>query len=120
MDDKDGLLEIDRRVRAAVSPPASVVDRVVMRSFTNGDRAPQHRRRIRFAAMTAAMLALLIGLTAWQGRRQGAGENTRPTSLAITGEGSLLVVESQDGRRWVVGPAPKRRIGGGYVIVVPQ
>jgi hypothetical protein len=66
------------------------------------------------------MLALIIGVAAWQTRRQRAGGDTRPTSLAITGQGSLLVVESQDGRRWVVGPAPKRRPGGGYVIVVPQ
>ena len=120
MDDKNGPLEIDLRVRAAVSPPDSVVDRVVMRALTPDDRSPQHRRRIRFAAATAAMLALLIGLAAWQGRRPRAGEDTRPTSLAITGAGSRLVVESQDGRRWVVGPAPKRRISGGYVIVVPQ
>ena len=32
----------------------------------------------------------------------------------------MLVVESQDGRRWIVGPASEHRIGGGYVIVVPQ
>jgi len=119
MDDKNGPLEIDMRVRAAVSPPAYVVDRVVERALTDDDRLPRHWSGIRFAAVTAAMLALLIGVAAWQGR-QRTGEDTQPTSLAITGEGSLLVVESQDGRRWVVGPAPKRRIGGGYVIVVPQ
>lgn len=119
MDDKNGPPEIDRRVRVAVSPPASVVDRVVMRALTDDDRSPRRWRRLRFAAATAAMLALLIGAAARQGR-QRAGVDTPPTSLAITGEGSLLVVESQDGRRWVVGPAPKRRIGGGYVIVVRQ
>jgi hypothetical protein len=30
----------------------------------------------------------------------------------------MVVVESQDGRRWVVGPPPERRTGGNYVIVV--
>lgn len=119
MDDKNRPHDIDMRIRAAASPPASVVDRVVMRALTDNERSLQHRRRVRFAAVTAAVLALLIGATAWKGR-QRAGEDGRPTSLAITGEGSVLVVESQDGRRWVVGPAPKRRIGGGYVIVVPQ
>jgi len=118
MDDKNGPPDIDMRVRGAVSPPAYVVDRVVMRALTD-NRSPQHRRRIRFAAVIAAMLALIIGVAAWQGR-QRAAEDTRPTSLAITGDGSMLVVESQDGRRWVVGPAPKRRTGGSYVIVVPQ
>ena len=43
-----------------------------------------------------------------------------PPSLAITGRGSLLIVDSQDGRRWVVGPLPERRAGGNYVIVFPQ
>jgi hypothetical protein len=119
MDDKNRPHEIDMRVRAAASPPASVVDRVVMRALTDNDRSPEHGRRIRFAAVTAAMLALVLAVAAWQGR-QRAAEDTPPTSLAITGNGSLLVVESQDGRRWVVGPAPKRRPGGGYVIVVPQ
>jgi hypothetical protein len=62
---------------------------------------------------------VLIVLSVWQVRKR-AGEHALPTSLAITGEGSMLVVESQDGRRWIVGPAPEPRIGGGYVIVVPQ
>jgi hypothetical protein len=102
-----------------VSPPAHVVDRVVMRALTDNDRRPPHRRHKTFAVVTVATVVLLIALTIWQGRKR-AGEHTLPTSLAITGEGSMLVVESQDGRRWIVGPAAKRRIGGGYVIVVPQ
>jgi hypothetical protein len=32
----------------------------------------------------------------------------------------MLVVESQDGRRWVVGPPPKRRVGSNFVLVVPE
>jgi hypothetical protein len=119
MDDENKLLEVDTRVRVAVSPPAYVVDRVVMRALSASDRRPQHGSRLTFAVVTLATVVLLIALTVWQGR-QRAGEHTLPTSLAITGEGSMLVVESQDGRRWIVGPAPKRRIGGGYVIVVPQ
>jgi hypothetical protein len=39
-------------------------------------------------------------------------------SLAITGRGSFVVVDSEDGRRWVVGPAPDRPAGGNYVIVL--
>lgn len=72
-----------------------------------------------FAVVTVVTVVLLMVLTVWQGRKP-AGEHTLPTSLAITGEGSMLVVESHDGRRWIVGPAPTRRMGGGYVIVVPQ
>src|SRR3989442_52536 len=116
MDNEKRLLEVDTRGRSAVNPPANVVDRVVMRALTDNDRPRQHRRRRRFAVVTVATVVLL---TVWKGRER-AREHTLPTSLAITGEGSMLVVEGQDGRRWIVGPAPKRHIGGSYVIVVPQ
>ena len=119
MDDENKRLDVDRRVRRAVSPPADVVDRVVMRALTDNAPPPQHRRRMGFAVVTVATVVLLVALTVWQGRNR-AGEHALPTSLAITGEGSMLVVESQDGRRWIVGPATKRPTGGGYVIVVPQ
>ena len=88
------------------------------RSLTMPPR-PSTRRRMGFAVVTVATVVLLVALTVWQGRKR-AGEHTLPTSLAITDRGSMLVVESQDGRRWIVGPAPERRIGVGYVIVVPQ
>jgi hypothetical protein len=53
----------------------------------------------------------LVGVAAWQ-NRQHAGEDTQPTSLAITGEGSPLVVESQDGRRLRKEFDVRRRAGG--------
>jgi len=119
MDDENRLLEVEARVRAAVNPPAYVVDRVVRRALDDTDGPPQYRHRMTLAVVTVATVVLLIALIVSLGR-QRPGESTLPTSLAITGEGSLLVVVSQDGRRWIVGPAPKRRTGGGYVIVVPQ
>lgn len=118
MEDEDKLLEVDTRVRAAVSPPASVVDRVVKRALTDNDLPPQLRSRRRVAVVTIAT-ALLIALTIWQGREHTA-EHQIPTSLAITGDGSLLIVESHDGRRWIVGSVPKRPVGASYLIVVPQ
>jgi hypothetical protein len=51
--------------------------------------------------------------------RDGVAPLNQPSALAITGRGSLLVVESADGRRWIVGP-PARAGAGSYVIVVPQ
>jgi hypothetical protein len=119
MDDENKLLDVDRCVRAAVSPPAHVVNRVVARALADNDLQPAHRRHMTVLAGTGGALVLLMVLVVWQGR-EPADEHTMPTSLAITEEGSLLVVESHDGRRWIVGPAPDRVIGGGYVLVVPQ
>ena len=120
MDGENERRDIDARVRAAVKPPADVVDRVVVRALADDCRPRQRWHPMRAGVMTVVALALLIGLTAaWQSRRH-AGQRTLPTSLSITGEGSLLVVESQDGRRWLVGPVPERRLGGSYVIVVPK
>ena len=89
MDDENRLREVDARVRAAVSPPTSVVDRVVTRALTDNDRAPQHRSRRRVVVATVAMFVLLIAV--WRGLERTA-EHAGPNSLAITGEGSLLVV----------------------------
>jgi hypothetical protein len=119
MDDENKLLEVDTRVRAAVDPPASVVDRVVKRALTDNDRRPQLRSRRPVAVVTVATAVLLIALTIWQGRERTV-EHQVPTSLAITGDGSLLIVESHDGRRWIVGSVPKRPVGARYVIVVPH
>lgn len=119
MDDENNLPEVDTRLRAAVSPPASVVKRVVNRALTVNDRPQQHGSRRRVVGVAVATTVLLIALTIWQGREH-TPEYPAPTSLAITRDGSLLVVESQDGRRWIVGSVPKRPVGASYVIVVPQ
>ena len=119
MDDENRLLDVDRRVRAAVSPPASVADRVVTRALTDNDPSWQHRHRRGVAVTTVTTAVLVLALTIWLGRER-TGEPSIPTSLAITGKGSLLIVESQDGRRWIVGPVPQRPIGASYVIVIPQ
>jgi hypothetical protein len=120
MDDENRLLDVDARVRAAVNPPASVVDRVVMRALTGDDRPSQHRTRRRVVAVvTVASAVLLMALIIWQGRERTT-DYQLPTSLAISGDGSLLIVESHDGRRWIVGNVPKRPVDTSYVIVVPQ
>jgi len=119
VDDERRLSDVDRRVRAAISPPADVVARVVRGALSAGDVQP--RRRLRAAAVVAcALLVLSVGF--WQVRRRPP---VRPasTSLSITNEGSLLVVVGADGRRWVVGPAAERRAPGSpgsYVIVVSE
>jgi hypothetical protein len=158
MDDEHTQREVDTRVRGALSADRVASRRLVMRALAQGGEAVSRDTRRRLAAVTAAALALVVGVSTWQWRRtarveerepfipglardagrRGATEplpaspasrgmnaspsvrSPDPPSLAITGRGSLLVVDSQDGRRWVVGAPPARRAGGNYVIVVPQ
>ena len=91
MEDENKLPEVDTRVRAAVNPPASVVERVVKRALTGNDGPPQNRGRRSVAVVLVASAVLLIALTIWQGRERTPA-HPGPTSLAITGNGSLLVV----------------------------
>jgi hypothetical protein len=114
MNDDDNLFDLDTRVRAALTPETEAARRVVMRALADGDEKPRRQQRLRVALLTAAVVALLV-VTGWQWRR--GASRAMPPSLAITSDGSMLVVESEDGRRWIVGPSPTRSTAGSYVIV---
>ena len=117
MDDERNLHEVDARVRAALMTDAAASDRVTARALADGSvRAVPHNW---YAVVIVAALIVVLGAGVWQWRRTTRA-SAAPPSLAITGHGSILVVDSQDGRRWIVGPAPEHRTGGNYVIVVPQ
>ena len=118
MDDEHTLREADARVRAALVPDEGAARRVVSRALA-GDRDRPGVRRLSYAAVGTAIVALLLGAGAWRWRR-AAPATIPPPSLAIVGRGPMIVVESQDGRRWVVGPPPERRTGGNYVIAVQK
>jgi hypothetical protein len=119
MDDESKLPEVDARIRAALIVDGVASRRVVMRALADDGRRVKEVRRRPFVVVTSAVLALLLVMSAWQWRR-GARVPVSAPSLSITGEGSLLIVDGQDGRRWVVGPPPQRRTGGNYVIVVRE
>jgi hypothetical protein len=119
MDDESKLPEVDVRIRAALIVDGVASRRVVMRALADDGRRVKEVRRRPFVVVTSAVLALLLVMSAWQWRR-GARVPVSAPSLSITGEGSLLIVDGQDGRRWVVGPPPQRRTGGNYVIVVRE
>jgi ferric-dicitrate binding protein FerR (iron transport regulator) len=114
MNDDDNMFELDARVRAALNPETEAARRVVMRALADADAKPQRQRRLRVALLSAAVLALLAG-AGLQWRR--GSNHAMPPALAITGEGSMVVVESEDGRRWIVGPPATRNTRGSYVIV---
>ena len=116
MDDETNLSEVDARVRAALSAGPDATHRVLAAALA--DRSRRFARR-RYAIATAAVVVsgLAVGTWRWPGT---APSPWATTSLKVTNRGSLIVVESADGRRWIVGPAPARRTGGNYVIVIPQ
>jgi hypothetical protein len=105
--------DIERRVREILRPDDAVASRVIARAFASR-RARNVRIRVSAWGIVAATIVALVGVTGWRSR-QGSAEH-----LTITAKGSFLVVESSDGRRWVVGPGSERRAGGNYVIVVRE
>jgi len=119
MDDERIQLEADVRVRDALMPDDVATRRVVERALA-ADGAPANRgRRLRLALAVAA-LALVVGASSfsvWRSRRLPSPA-VASAPLALIGTGSMVVVEHPDGRRWMIGPPPERRIGGNYVIAI--
>ena len=48
------------------------------------------------------------------------GTAPSPASLVISGSGSIVVVTSDDGRRWLIQAPQSSPIRGEYVIAFPQ
>jgi hypothetical protein len=119
MDDEHEAHEIDDRLRAALTTDEAAMDRIVHRAMA----APAARRaRGSTRAMLAAAAAAGAAIAGvWLARNATPPPRAfpSPTELAVTVKGSLLVVDSTDGRRWIVGP-PSRRTAGRYIIVVAQ
>jgi hypothetical protein len=113
MDDETRLSEVDSRVRAALAADPQSTRHVLEAALANRFERPVPRWHA-IVSVAAVILALGAGVWLWQRTAPP------PSSLTLTGRGQVIVVESQDGRRWIVGPAPPPRAGGHYVIVIPQ
>jgi len=113
MDDEDLLREIDERLRAVLTPDAAAQRRIAARALRNTARPGARRPSILTAA---AALVLLVGLATWLARRPRHPPS--PTTLSISSSGALLIVDGDDGRRWVVGRPAESAPQGRYVIVV--
>src|SRR5262245_53764269 len=149
MDDEHRLREVDARLRDALRPDDEAARRILARALAaaahgaarTGDGSmrvaytrDEHKERgnavvigvpSRHArsrpAWAIPVIALMVGVAAaglWQSRRLPPPHPSAP--LAVTGAGSVVVVEHPDGRRWIVGPAPEPRNGGNYVIVLEK
>jgi hypothetical protein len=111
--------DVDRRVRAALAIDETVSRRVLARALKAPGTRPSRGRVVMNSVAVALGIGVVVGIGMWRPWR-GAPASAPPAALRITSEGAVLVVESQDGRRWIVGPPPARATGGNYVLVVPQ
>src|SRR6185295_18683867 len=102
------------RVRDALLPDDAVTRRLLEQALAP-EGVPRRSARRLESAVAITALALILGVTGaivWQSRRRpspAAPAPVSPYSLAVTGTGSIVVVEHPDGRRWIVGPPPERR-----------
>jgi hypothetical protein len=115
MDDEHLLREVDERVGAALAPDPAAARRIVARAL-GGTSRRDPSRMILVAAVSALTIAL--GLAGWFARPTRRQSPPPLTSLSITSSGSMLVVDGDDGRRWVIGRAADASPRGRYVIVV--
>lgn len=108
----DPLSDAERRLRRALRPGDDRVKDVIDRALSTAGR-PRPARVVRL--LPAAIVALIAaGVLAWRTWAPGA------PALTIRGSGSVIVVTSEDGRRWVVDERDAPAARGQYVIVVPQ
>jgi hypothetical protein len=119
MDDERTPHDVDRRVRAALAIDDAVSRRVVTQALKTLGTPPARRRRVMSSVAVTLGIGIIVGLGVWRPWR-AVPASPPPAVLRISSEGVVLVVESQDGRRWIVGSPPVRRTGGNYVLVVPQ
>jgi hypothetical protein len=118
MDEERELFDVDARVRAALTPGQAVTRRILTAALEDRHVVPGRMRWIvALAVAFGVAIVTAVGLWRWRVVPPPAAELRE---LAITGNGSVVVVASADGRRWVVGPASPRTTGGSYVIVVSQ
>ena|SRR6185312_7820550 len=114
MDDEQVLREVDARVRAALDADGETVRRIVGRALADAPAADRGRAS-RYGLAAAVLVAASIVIAGvWQWRRAPSSP-----SLSVVGRGSTVIVESADGRRWMIGPQ-QPRTGGNYVIAVSE
>ena len=124
MDDEHSQLGIDERIRGAFRADPAATRRIAARAVAGRgalDAEPgTPAAGIRFAAIAA--LVVVLGIVVWRLRPPpSAPPSPAPlTSVAITGRGSIVVVDGNDGRRWIVGQPTAPPPQGRYVIVVRQ
>jgi hypothetical protein len=110
MRDEDRLSEGERRLNLVLRPGDESVARVIA-----GALRPSQQRSRRHVGVIASMLALAVAAAfLWR------GTTPPPAPLVISGSGSIVVVTSDDGRRWLIQAQQSSPARGEYVIAFPQ
>jgi hypothetical protein len=120
MDDEFDTTGIDERIRRAVDVDVASARRIAAAALNAPPRRPPmgaSRRTILVAAAVAIVVA--AGVAGWRGRSVSPSPFA-VRSLSIRGTGATVVVDGDDGRRWIVTSSDQARPQGGYVIVFPQ
>ena len=112
MRDNDVITEGEHRLRHVLRSDDERVSQVITRAL-----APEPRNRSVAGArlLVAAFMALLVlGTVIWR------ASAPHPAPLTISGSGSVIVVISDDGRRWILDGRNESEPRGQFVIAVPQ
>jgi hypothetical protein len=112
MRDDDVLTDVERRLRAALRPDDERVRHVIRGALSSGNGIDRWRRLPLVAAGAVALV--IVAALAWY------SYPSAPRGLHVSGSGSMIVVTSDDGRRWVVNTSRSSEVRGGYVIVIPE
>jgi peptidoglycan/LPS O-acetylase OafA/YrhL len=111
MRDDDRLSDDERRLNLVLRPGDESVARVIAGAL----RRRQQRPRRSVGVIGASVLALAVAAAfLWRGTAPS------PAPLVISGSGSIVVVTSDDGRRWLIQSQQSPPARGAYVIVFPQ
>jgi hypothetical protein len=112
MRNDDVLTAAERRLRRVLRSDDDRVSDVIDRALSP-ERPIRSRGRARLGV--AAFIALLaLGTFVWRASAPPSA------ALTISGSGSVIVVTTGDGRRWLLDKQNESRPGGDYVIAVPQ
>ena len=111
-DDDDVLTDVERRLRVALRPDDDDVRHVVQGALASGSGIERQRRLPLVAAAISALV--IVSALVWRVSAPAPG------GLHVSGSGSVIVVTSDDGRRWVITTDRSPKVRGAYVIVFPQ
>ena len=107
----DDVTSAERRLRAVLQPDDERVRHVIARALSP-DRQIHPLRPL--GLLAACVVALLVIVQLWR------ASAPLPPALHISGTGSVVVVTSDDGKRWVVNVRREPTARGEYVIAFPR
>ena len=114
MRDDDPLTDVERRLSRRLRGGDDAVARVIAAALAPA--APRvARRRVGARVIRGSILVLVIAIAVlWRGAPRA------PSPLLISGYGAVVVVTSDDGRRWLIQAQQSSHPRGEYVIAFPQ